>query len=410
MEKLRILVYLDTRRKNKNGTFPLQLRVYSTISKTQKRFALGYEYTEKEFNEIWNKAKPKPEYYETQIEIKSIEAKALKIASTLKLQTIEAFEEAFFEKKFFRTDVTAYYERAIFDYKKNEQFGTAENYTSSLKSLCEFYGKADIPFYVITVDWLKHYERFMLQIKKRSSTTIGIYLRPLRNIFNTAISNKTIPVDSYPFGKRKYVIPAPRSVKKALSREQLKLLFEGMPDTLEQEKAKDFWFFSYMCNGMNVKDIALLKNENLYNTETLAFRRAKTAKTNKASKPVVVNINEYAQKVIQKYKNTDESKDNYLFPIVSKEDSVEMACKKTRNFTRYINQHFLKYAKSLEINEPVSTYWARHSFATRVINSGFSIELLGEMLSHSDIKTTQNYIAGFENEIKKDISNKLMEF
>ncbi len=78
--------------------------------------------------------------------------------------------------------------------------------------------------------------------------------------------------------------------------------------------------------------------------------------------------------------------------------------------TRLINQHFIKYAKQLEIDEPISTYWARHSFATRVINSGVSIELLGEMLSHSDIKTTQNYIAGFDNNIKKEISDKLMEF
>jgi len=408
MLKLSIYIFHDTRRRAKSGLYPVQMRVYSPITKTQKRISLGIELSEKDFIEAWTKSKPKAELAEIQLELKAFEAKALKVASNLMHPTIEAFEEAFFEKRLYGTDVNAYYETAISNYIKNEQLGTASNYKSSITSLCEYYGKTRIPFHIITSDWLKRYERYMLSEISCSSTTVGIYLRPLRNIFNTAIADKTISQDTYPFGKRKYIIPAPRSVKKALSKEQLKTLFEGEPLTLEQEKAKDFWFFSYMCNGMNIKDIALLKYNNLPNNETLVFRRAKTAKTNKSSLPVTVNLNSFAQTIIEKYGS--KKSNDFIFSIISKEDNAEMVRTKTKNFTRYINQHFLKYAKSLEINEPISTYWARHSFATRVINSGASIELLGEMLSHSDIKTTQNYIAGFENDIKKAISNKLLEF
>lgn len=410
MEKLSIYIFQDTRRKLRENGFPVQLRVYSPVTRTQKRYSLGIDATELEFKEAWTKQKPKADYLELHIQLKSYESKALQIAKEIRFQTIDAFEEAFFDKKLYGTNLNAYYETAIEGYKRNDQLGTAENYTSSIKSLVEFNGKPIIPFHSVTPDWLKQYERYMLNTKKRSATTVGIYLRPLRNIFNIAISDRAIAQDLYPFGKRKYMIPAPKSVKKALSREQLKILFEGIPQTEEQQKAKDFWFFSYMCNGMNIKDIALLRFENLYNKETLIFRRAKTSKTNKTGRPVVINLNSYALEIIEKYSNKNNKPNNYIFSILSEFDDSEAIRAKTKNLTRLINQHFIKYAKKLEIDEPISTYWARHSFATRVINSGVSIELLGEMLSHSDIKTTQNYIAGFDNNIKKEISDKLMEF
>src|SRR5690606_17208599 len=101
-----------------------------------------------------------------------------------------------------------------------------------------------LEFKDITSQWLTEYEDNLIKNGK-SKTTVGMYLRPLRAIFNTAISNNTIKADLYPFGKRKYTIPTPKGVKKALPKEDLKTLFNGTPKTPEQQKAKDFWFFSY---------------------------------------------------------------------------------------------------------------------------------------------------------------------
>ena len=82
----------------------------------------------------------------------------------------------------------------------------------------------------------------------------------------------------------------------------------------------------------------------------------------------------------------------------------------TQNFTRFINQHFKKYALSLGITEDISTYWARHSFATRAIRIGLSMEFVSEALNHSDLKTTKNYFSGFTDEVNKINSDKLMNF
>jgi site-specific recombinase XerD len=54
---------------------------------------------------------------------------------------------------------------------------------------------------------------------------------------------------------------------------------------------------------------------------------------------------------------------------------------KVKNFTRFVNQHLKKLAKSLGITEDISTYFARHSFATIAIRSGASMEFVSETLS-----------------------------
>src|SRR5690606_12557721 len=186
----------------------------------------------------------------------------------------------------------------ITDFTNRGQIGTASTYDLSEKSITDFvenvqkrkYSK--LTLFDITPDWLKDYEYYMTENKGRTLTTVSMYLRALRAIFNRVIDEKEITKDYYPFGKRKYQVPATRNVKKALTKEQLKKLFQSKPLTPEQEKAKDFWFFSYACNGMNIKDIALLRYEDIQDGK-IEFYRAKTRITSKMNlKPVVAHLND----------------------------------------------------------------------------------------------------------------------
>jgi site-specific recombinase XerD len=81
-----------------------------------------------------------------------------------------------------------------------------------------------------------------------------------------------------------------------------------------------------------------------------------------------------------------------------------------QNFTRFINQHFKKYAKQNGIEAAVSTYWARHSFTTNIIRNGASIALASQALNHSDIKTTENYIGSFPELKDVDAMAEFMKF
>jgi len=242
----------------------------------------------------------------------------------------------------------------------------------------------------------------------RSMTTVGMYLRTLRYVLNKAIEEGEVKREQYPFGKRKYVIPEGRNTKKALSQEQLKTLFECVPSTPQQEKARAFFFFSYISNGMNMKDIAKLKSDQM-DSDRFHFTRAKTARTKKGKqKQITVFLTAIQPKVIATYGNSS-SDAIYVFPIISESQSPEEQHRKIKNFTRSVNQHLKKLCRANGLPE-ISTYWARHSFATRAVNSGASMDFMQESLGHGDVKSTYNYFAGFDDEAGKELAKKLMNF
>lgn len=407
---LSISIFLDTRRPKLNNKFPVKLRVFSKNPRQQKLYPLDYEFTEEEFKQVWETSKPKKEFRESQLKLQSIQGNASEIAQSLKPFSFITFERIYFDTQFKnKNDIGYYYEQAIKVFNENNQVGTAANYDLSLKSLLKFHGKPSLPINLITPQWLELYERNMIETNKKSQTTVGFYLRPLRAIFNTAIADKTISQDVYPFGKRRYTIPAPKSVKKALTKDQLSILYKAKPKNEEQEKAQAFWFFSYSCNGMNFKDIVTLKYKDIKG-DSLSFKRAKTQRTNKSQAPSNVFLTDFTKTVVEKYGNPNKDPDEYVFGIIDPNDTAIDIQRKVSNFVRYVNQHIKLLATANGIEENISTYWARHSFATNAIRQGASMEFVSEALRHSNLNTTKGYFAGFEDEKKREISEKLMEF
>jgi site-specific recombinase XerD len=248
----------------------------------------------------------------------------------------------------------------------------------------------------------------MTDSEHKSLNTVGIYLRNLRAIFNKAVDAKIIDREMYPFGSRKYEIPASSNTKKAFDSEQLTKLFQAVPVNMEQEKAKDFWFFSFVCNGMNIKDIVYLKWKNIVGGQ-IEFVREKTKRTKKAKQKVIqVPLTDFAKEFIEKYGVKDKSQ--YVLPIINDEMSEEEKDARKRTFTRFINQHLKNLAKANGLTEDISTYWARHSFATTAVRKSASMEFVSEALGHSDLKTTKNYFAGFEDKTKKEILEGITDF
>lgn len=412
-----ISLVLDKRRIKGNGKFPVKLRMFTPTPRTQKLYPTIFEFTEKEFKSIWETTKPREEHKEIRRQLQLIENNAIDKAKELSPFTFEEFEKKLFRKQGEGENVFYHYSVLIEDLKKQGQIGTANTYELSLKSIKEYLiylnGKEPVKllFINITSKWLNGYESFMTTgEKKRSLTTVSMYLRVLRTVFNKAIQEKEIDAEIYPFGKRKYQIPAVRKVKKSLDKENLKVLFNAPPQTIEQEKAKDFWFFSYACNGMNIKDMALLKYKDL-NENRITYFRAKTIKTAKADlKPIVIYLNDYALQIIEKYGNKNQQPNQLIFDIINEVQNIEEQQRKIKNFTKFINQNLKKLAEKNNITGEISTYWARHSFATNAIRNGASMEFVSEALNHSNLKVTQGYFSGFEDNAKKEFMQNLMNF
>lgn len=417
-QEVTVSIYLHTRVK-KSGKSAVMICIYNPVIKERKYYGTKFDLNQKEYEKFYPKEKGKNPTGDKDLRL-MIEAERMRALNIINAMGDFSFAE--FEKNWIETengitpkvkDVYSVYQSIIDGFKKSGNIGTASNYECSLKAIQNYHNGDTLKFEKITKDWLTEFAKDLTETKGRSITTLSMYLRALRTVFNTAISERIINAEMYPFGKKKdpkkFSIPAPKGVKKALDKAQLKKLFESKPATPDQQKALDFFFFSYSCNGMNFKDIAFLKFINI-NDDLLTFERAKTINTIEDTPQITVYLNEFSNGIIEKYGNTNKAKNQYIFDIIDHTATAETQHKQLKNFVRYVNQHLKKLAKNNGVSGEISTYWARHSFATNAIKSGASMEFAMEALGHSNMKTTKSYFAGFGNEKKKEISNKLMQF
>ena len=402
-----ISIILDNRRVKSKGTFPVKLRVYSKATQTKKLYSLDIDMTPKAFETVRGAGNVKGKNKELRLFLNRYEGRANSEAEKLNVFSFEAFENKLLRKRKEAIDLNYHYNKLIQDNIDKERIGTADSFKYSLKSLNNFHNKtSSLTFYDITVSWLESYEKYMLA-QGKSITSTGFYLRALRTVFNNAIHLNDIHEDIYPFGKRKYQIPSSKKVKKALTSDELIVLFESTPDNEEQAKAKDFWFFSYACSGMNLKDIALLKYSDIKDGK-FSYYRSKTFSKSLEKSKIEIFINNFSQGIISKYGTNDLN--SYVFSIVDIDDSAMTSYRKIKNFTRYVNQHIKKLAKNNDITPDISFYWSRHSFATNSIRKGASMEFISNALNHSDMNVTKDYFSGFEDKAKKEFSDKLMDF
>jgi len=243
-----------------------------------------------------------------------------------------------------------------------------------------------------------------------SVTTVSIYLRSLRSLFNNAITDGMLTKELYPFGRKKYEMPTGNNIKKALTLKDIAAIYYYKPEKKSNtDMAKDYWFFMYLCNGINMKDMCLLKYDNIKG-DILEFERAKTARTKRKVEPIRVPLVEDAKHIIKKWGNKFKDEDTYIFPVLEKGLTPERQRQLIQQRTQVVNCHMKSIAQKLGITNDVTTYAARHSFATILQRSGASVAFIGEALGHSNIKTTQNYLAGFEDESKKETVKALTAF
>jgi integrase len=288
-----------------------------------------------------------------------------------------------------------------------DRIGSAVCYHTSYYSFERFRG--NVLFTEVTVDYLNDYERWMLK-QDYSKTTIGIYVRSLRTIFNEAIEDGSIKREKYPFGRRRYQIPTSRNVKKALTLEDVSKIYYYEPACQQEQWAKDFWLFSYLGNGINPKDIACLKYKNIEG-DYFVFERAKTEKATRSDpKPISVYITEDMWLIIDRWANKDKTPNNYVFPVLEPDLTALRQYELIELFIRSINDWLVKIRKKLKIEKRLTTYVARHTFSTVLKRSGVSTEFIQESLGHTNILTTEKYLDSFEKEVKKDFVSNLTAF
>jgi integrase len=403
-------VVLFKKRQKKNGKYPAKLRLAS--DRRQMYYTIDsknrvYEFTEDDFNKITG-PKPRGEFKEIQLEFSLIEEKAQKIIKSLSDFSFEQFKIHFGISGSNLRNVFHYLDIRTEAYKKT---GYGDKNAKAVRTaLQQFFKRStSLEFREVTVAKLKEFEVYMRN-KGIRPTTYNRYLDSLRSAFFMAQKDNVIPITLNPFGRDKYHSPRIITIKRALKLEEIEKIYnyEPVPNSGEDE-AKDLWLFTYLCNGINMTDICGLRYRDV-GKNFITFIRKKTEHSASSRKPITIAITDDIRKIIEKRGNPDRNPDNFVFPYLSDELTYKQNKRKVEWRVQKTNKHMKEIGKKLKIEKHITTYTARHSFATILKRSGVSIEFISESLGHRDVSITETYLDSFEDDHKLEVAKHLTAF
>lgn len=384
------------------------------INEYNKKFKLSNnlleEFLNKEDFKELEKRTVKKKLKEYQFLFEAIENEARRVINSIDNFSFEKFENLMFgEQKEIKDDIFFDLQHKENSLKEKGRIGTAETYTRVLNALHKFYKRKKLPYSSITPSFLEQFEKWLLSenTKVKSINSVGVYMRNIRALCNNAKNNGIINESEYPFGKSKYQISLlKKETIKALTIDEVKKIKNYKTHIENRMKAKDYWMFSYLCNGMNIIDIANLRYRNIKKGK-LVFIREKTKETTKTRQiSIELSLHNEAKEIIKRRGNS--KKDDFIFPIINKDMNAISRKKEIAKLNQFITKNIKKIAKELEINPDITAVYARHSFATILMNQEVPIEYISKALGHSDISTTSNYLGKFDMKIMKEHSAKLL--
>ncbi len=391
MKKADATIYLDKNRPKQNGKSSVKIRV--TYDRKRKYFATGIDLTPDSFERTFYGKRKTAEQKEIKTKVDYFEKKATNVIGNLNVFSFDAFEEQFLDQRNTANSVSFAFDKYIKNLNLENRIGTAVSYECAKNSIDKF--KKDLTFAEVSPSFLGKYQNWMLTNGK-SISTVGIYLRSLRAIYNVQNIDKSV----YPFGngKNKYAIPTSKNTKKALTVEEIANIYnyDTEPKSSKQ-MAKDYWLFLYLCNGMNVKDFCLLKWGNI-DGNMLTYKRAKTERSQKQSKSISVALKPETLDIIKKWGQPSLDKNGFIFPHLNNKMNAEQKRATYKQLTKIINKYMKRIASEIGIDKNVTTYFARHSFATVLKRSGANIAMISELLGHSSVDVTESYLDSFEND------------
>lgn len=289
-----------------------------------------------------------------------------------------------------------YLQRKIDVYRNAARSSAATKLNVTLKVFCDFLKRSNLLkdgelfFEDITGELLVLFEKDM-KSRYLSPNTTSFYMRILRSHYHQGIDEGLYFSFSDPF--RTVFTGVCRTRKRALTSEELvKINQIELPRRLCF--ARDIFMFSFYARGMSFVDIAYLKRENIVKGEIRYCRR-------KTGQLIRIRIEPCIQNIIDKYSN-DMSSD-YVFPILEK----RLKSVKYNTSLKNLNNSLLKISELLSLDPPVTTYVARHTWATMARRGGVPVSTISECMGHTSEKTTQIYLSSIEQKSIDD-ANRLV--
>lgn len=389
----------------KDGLYPVILRI--TKNRKSKLISLGLECLKKDWDEV-NAQFKRTHFNQIQrnILISKHFYRALKILDDFSIEevdfTLDQFEEKFRGIEPNKTTVLEFWNEVISDLIKSGKAGNAKALNETKNSLFSFYKKHNLMFKEITPGFLEKYEVYLRQ-NNNSDGGVAFKMRELRSIYNKALIKKVVDEKHYPFKVYKISKLKVGNIKKALTRDEIRLI-----ENIDESKypsladAKRIFMFSYYCRGINYFDIMQLKWSNI-SENRISYIRSKTKGR------FSIEILPPVQEILSYYKNTFLDT-GYVFPILLSENmtATQIQNRKHKKLKKF-NNDLKKIAKIVGINKPLSSYVARHSYATNLKQLGVSTDRISQSMGHKNLAITTAYLKDFEDEVIDRENEKLLQ-
>ncbi len=414
---------------NANGEHPVKIRVtYNRVAKFYPVSNDGKPLYLKEGDWLdlqTLKVRKEKKHLKGLIDDRLASAKAAKDKVT---QNGRVFSFARFENEFLHKTseggFIGYFEEYLAVLLREDRVGSYHTYHCALQAFKAFRNSREIDPADITPELLSEFDAHLKEakeiprskgkvyIRKAGKTTVGIYMRSMRVVYNYIASKQPYLLEFYPFARRnndrtKYKIKSGSGSKgEALTADQLRVFSatETTPSSPEW-KAKQLWLFSLYCQGINMNDIAKLKYSDV-RQDSIKYVRSKTKNTEGKEETIEIPLNDSIRTIILEVGNPDKKPGNYVFDLLQKGLSPLEERKAINQRIKVINKWLRKICEANGL-PPITTYWARHTFASLLKAGGVNIEMIRELLGHSNVKVTEAYLKRFDLEKKREANEKI---
>jgi site-specific recombinase XerD len=314
--------------------------------------------------------------------------------------TSRSFRVNVYGKKPF--DVFPFADEVVAEYLAQDKIGSYDKNLSIIAKLKEYTEGRNICFQDITPDFLTKYEKYLKEKKGNKVNTIHKDFKFIRKVFNDAYRKDVIDHSVIPFNK--YKMKTERTEKVYLSEEELTRI-ETVTTTkgTRLELHRDMFIFASYVGGLRVSDVLQMKWKHFDGTNIHVTIQ-------KTGNQLSIKVPNKAIEFIEKYKPKKKNLNAFIFPILPIDTdltdprTVDTAISRA---TAYINKNLKFLAAKAEIDKHISFHTSRHTWATRALRKGMSIDKVSKLMGHAAIRETQVYAKIVSSELDKamDIFN-----
>lgn len=289
-------------------------------------------------------------------------------------------------------DFLAFMEMQISEKNLYQKCKTALNYGSAYRSFVSFLRNKErmstLKFSQVTSELIRRYEFYLIEERKIRRNSSSFYIRILRAVFHKGLVYYDLNLPN-PF--RSVYAGVDTTVKRAVDVNAITKLIKYQSENEQLNFTKDAFLFCFLARGMAFIDFVKLQKSDCQNGRII-YRRSKTRRL------LSIKMNTMMVEIINRYADP---KSEYLFPVLKTPTFSQLAYEKA---LQHYNYHLRKLAEEIGVDS-LTSYVARHSWATQASRLHIPTRVISESMGHSNERVTAIYLASLDNH-EIDMANK----